>query len=75
MYSKGSPIVIDVKANDTVYLCQCGLTKTAPYCDGSHKKTEDKEPFAYAPESDEQLYLCGCGHSNKLPFCDGSHDN
>lgn len=72
MYSKGQPTIIDVIADETVYICQCGLTKTPPYCDGSHKQT-DKEPLTYTAETDEQLYLCGCGKSANIPFCDGSH--
>jgi CDGSH-type Zn-finger protein len=25
------------------WVCQCGLSKDKPYCDGSHKKTLDEE--------------------------------
>ena len=74
MYSKGEPIVTDVKKDDTVYICRCGLTKTPPYCDGSHAGT-DKTPLAYTAKSSEQLYVCGCGKSANMPFCDGSHQN
>ncbi len=74
MYSKGQPMILDVMAGDTIYICQCGLTKTAPYCDGSHKKT-DKEPFEFTAKTSQQLYLCRCGKSGNIPFCDGSHKN
>lgn len=72
MYSQGQPMVVDVMASDTVYFCRCGQTKTAPYCDGSHKGT-DKEPFEYTAKSNVQLYICRCGKSGDIPFCDGSH--
>ncbi|MFK5895120.1 MAG: CDGSH iron-sulfur domain-containing protein [Pseudomonadota bacterium] len=72
MYSKGEPISVDVIEGETVYICQCGQTKTPPYCDGSHEAT-DKEPLVYTAKSNEQLSICGCGKSASLPFCDGSH--
>ena len=74
MYSKGQPMILDVMAGNTIYICRCGQTKTAPYCDGSHKET-DKEPFKFTAKISQQLYLCRCGKSGNIPFCDGSHKN
>ena len=33
-----------------LYICACGLSKTKPFCDGSHKRTADEaanEVYAY----------------------------
>lgn len=72
MNSKGQPYVVDVSANETKYICQCGMTSTPPYCDGTHQGS-DIEPLAYTANVDEQLYICGCGKTAGKPFCDGSH--
>ena len=37
-----SPYAADVKAGETYYWCSCGLSKSQPFCDGSHKPTEFK---------------------------------
>jgi len=74
MYKQGSPRMIEVSSGDTVYICQCGRTKTPPYCDGSHQGTENS-PLEYTASENEQLYVCGCGKSGNIPFCDGSHNN
>lgn len=29
-----------LEKNDELYLCRCGNTKSAPYCDGSHKGSD-----------------------------------
>ena len=60
MNSKGQPYVVDVSANETKYICQCGKTSSSPYCDGTHQGS-DIEPLAYTANVDEQLYICGCG--------------
>lgn len=73
MYKQGFPRMIDVSAGDTVYICQCGQTKTPPYCDGSHQGSA-KTPHEYKATEDKRLAVCGCGKSGDIPFCDGSHN-
>ncbi len=47
-FTKKSPEKIEGKEK-TIFICQCGLSKKFPYCDGHHKLTKDEE--------DESLYV------------------
>jgi CDGSH-type Zn-finger protein len=73
MYDRGTPYEQPLKSGDTVYICRCGLSKTAPFCDGSHQQQPGTEPLAYTAPADETVYICGCGRTGNKPWCDGSH--
>jgi CDGSH-type Zn-finger protein len=43
------PALIQVGEN-TIAVCQCGLSANKPFCDGSHTRTRDEKPgstYAY----------------------------
>ena len=66
------PYPVAVEAGKTYYWCACGLSKSQPLCDGSHKPTSIT-PVAYKADKDGTAYFCGCKASAKEPLCDGSH--
>lgn len=37
------PMEVKVGA-ESKWLCRCGLSTTQPYCNGTHKITQDEEP-------------------------------
>jgi len=38
----------DLSGRDTISICRCGLSKTKPFCDGSHKDHFEHEAVAFA---------------------------
>ena len=66
-----APYVLDL-APGTYWWCACGLSKTQPFCDGSHKDTEFT-PVRVDIESATSVALCGCKCSASKPYCDGTH--
>ena len=65
------PIVQKVEPG-TYWWCACGLSKTQPFCDGSHKGTEFR-PISTDISAGRTVAWCACKHSASKPFCDGSH--
>ena len=40
-FTAKEPIRIEPQKR-AIWICACGLSKNFPYCDGSHRKTEDE---------------------------------
>ena len=64
----------EIKASKRYLWCSCGLSKTQPFCDGSHVGSGFM-PVAFKAERDEDVIFCGCKHTATPPFCDGAHSN
>lgn len=67
-----TPIAVEVSANQRYWWCSCGLSKSQPFCDGSHKGSDFK-PVEYVATEDKRLFFCTCKATQSAPFCDGSH--
>lgn len=69
------PCYQELKKNRLYLWCSCGLSKTQPFCDGSHAGTDFK-PIRYKGQYDgEELLFCQCKQTKDGPHCDGSHAN
>ena len=66
------PIGVDIQPGEKKYWCQCGRSRSQPYCDGSHRGT-GFAPLEFTVEKGGRHYLCQCKHTKTPPFCDGSH--
>ena len=69
---QNQPYSVDVEAGKSYFWCACGMTKTEPFCDGSHCGS-GAMPYAYKPKEAGTVYFCGCRESKMPPLCDGSH--
>ena len=71
--SKIGPYVVKnpVFGAKNYHWCSCGMSKSQPFCDSSHKGTVFN-PLKFSLEQPAtSMYLCGCKLSSQAPFCDG----
>ncbi|MGC8566804.1 MAG: CDGSH iron-sulfur domain-containing protein [Caldisphaera sp.] len=43
LHERNQPYAIKLDNDKEIHICACGLSKNKPYCDGSHRKTQDEE--------------------------------
>lgn len=67
------PYTVELEAGE-YWWCACGLSKTQPTCDGSHKYT-DFTPVSFTLDKKLTVFLCGCKQTKNPPYCDGSHSS
>lgn len=67
-----NPFPVDVEEGKSYFWCACGLSKSQPFCDGSHKTT-DLTPVKYTAEASKKVFFCGCKQTGNQPLCDGTH--
>lgn len=44
--NRQGPYQVDGKSGESIYVCGCGLSDNKPFCDGTHKHTEDEDSDA-----------------------------
>ena len=71
-----SPAIrVGVNKGKTYYWCSCGLSKSQPFCDNSHKEdAQNRKPLSYAALSDRFISFCACKKTQLPPICDKSHN-
>lgn len=67
------PIAVKVEAGKNYWWCTCGLSKSQPFCDGSHKAEGIFNPGQWTAPKDQTKYFCACKQTGNAPFCDGTH--
>lgn len=53
--------------------CQCGLSKTQPFCDDSHRGQSELKSLRFEITEKKTVSLCQCKHTKTPPYCDDTH--
>ena len=67
-----SPCIVELEEGKEYWWCTCGLSKSQPFCDGSHQGT-DFQPMAFVADKSGKRGLCACKQTQNPPYCDGAH--
>lgn len=68
---ENEPVLMEVEKGTHLW-CQCGFSKSQPFCDGSHHGTKIK-PIPFEMKQTRTVKLCNCKITQTGPFCDNSH--
>ena len=76
--AKKGPYGVKVEAGRTYYWCSCGMSKTQPFCDGSHEAFNKEfscefQPVKFVADETRTVWFCGCKQTSSPPMCDGTH--
>ncbi|MBV1913832.1 MAG: CDGSH iron-sulfur domain-containing protein [Pseudomonadales bacterium] len=67
------PVKVHLSKGQEYHFCTCGMSKSQPFCDGSHAGTSFTPRVIVSDTDDEDAYLCACKHTGNSPYCDGTH--
>ena len=70
--AQASPCIVELEEGKEYWWCTCGLSKSQPFCDGSHQGT-DFQPMAFVADKSGKRGLCACKQTQNPPYCDGAH--
>ena len=70
--AQASPCIVEREEGKEYWWCTRGLSKSQPFCDGSHQGT-DFQPMAFVADKSGKRGLCACKQTQNPPYCDGAH--
>ncbi|GAB6023084.1 hypothetical protein CHUAL_007175 [Chamberlinius hualienensis] len=77
IYDK-KPFKVHCEKGKAYNWCACGLSKSQPFCDGSHNGPLMRSilrPVLFIAPEDKDYWFCNCKRTSHRPLCDGTHKN
>ena len=65
------PYHTDIESKKAYAWCACGMSKSQPFCDGTHFGFGFL-PLRFLALETKKVYFCGCKNTSKQPFCDAT---